>query len=315
MTYVALVNQHLKTVMARQERLVAFGQNISTGSCLSGLCRGIDKLPGCTVLNTTNAENTLVGMGFGLMLKGVSSIFFMKQQDFLLLGLDQLTNTWNALRNRALTASFTIVAIVVDSGFEGPQSCLNNLPDFSSFSRIPGYTVGTRAEVEGILDRHLVAPGVRILGVSQRLFRQPPPEYGTPEPLGDDGGVIAYARGEAATVVSFNLAFPEAMTVHRDLAAAGRSASLYSVAATLPQSQDLETILDDVARTGRLVVVDDTKSIHTPAQKFLAAARARVPSVRVAEVTRSWSWQAATPNADQLMVDSPRVLAELGLSG
>lgn len=309
--YIEFVNQQIRTVLASRGRVVAFGQNVSTGSCLSGLARGIDKIPSCTVINTTNAENTLVGMGFGLMLKGISSIFFMKQQDFLLLGIDQLTNTWNALRNRPLSASFTIVAVIVDSGFEGPQSCLNNLPDFSSISRIPGYTITNQADAVAVLDRHLVAPGVRILGISQRLFRTPILNHGTPEVIDSDAGVIAHARGDAATIVAFNLAFPEAFALYQDLATSGLRASLFSVATAIPDS--LKALVDDVARTGRLVVLDDVKSINAPALRLVALVRAVLPSAQVTVAVRGWTPEAATPNADRLNVDMTAVRAALGL--
>ena len=49
-----------------------------------------------TIINTPNLENTLVGTGFGLMLSGLQAAFFMKQQDFLLLGVDHLVNTYNS---------------------------------------------------------------------------------------------------------------------------------------------------------------------------------------------------------------------------
>jgi DNA (cytosine-5)-methyltransferase 3A len=50
-------------------------------------------------INSTNAENSLGGFGFGLMINGASSVFFMKQLDFLLLGIDQLVNTYNIITN------------------------------------------------------------------------------------------------------------------------------------------------------------------------------------------------------------------------
>ena len=37
------------------------------------------------------------GVGFGLMLRSVNSVFFMKQFDFLLLGIDHLVNTYNII--------------------------------------------------------------------------------------------------------------------------------------------------------------------------------------------------------------------------
>jgi pyruvate/2-oxoglutarate/acetoin dehydrogenase E1 component len=308
-TFVEFVNQRIKAAIAAQPRVVVYGQNVGTGSCLSGLSRGFDKLPQCTVINTTNSEGTLVGMGFGLLLRGVSSIFFMKQQDFLLLGVEQLTSTANALRNRNLAASFTIVAIVVDSGWEGPQSCLNNLADFSSISHVPAFAIAGHAEAEAVIERHLPAPGFRILGVSQRLFRTPVAEYGAPEAFGFDKGVIRHATGEDATIVSFNLAFPQAMELHRALAARGLDASLYSVPATMPEATDV--ILDDVVRTRRLVVIDDSKSVNAPAHAIVAAARARAPGAHVVEVFRAWTPESAAPNADQMEIDASRVVTEL----
>ena len=308
-TYVEFVNRRIKAAIASEPRVVIYGQNVGTGSCLSGLSRGFDKLSNCTVINTTNAEGTLVGMGFGLLLRGVSSIFFMKQQDFLLLGVEQLTNTANALRHRSLTASFTIVAIVVDSGWEGPQSCLNNLSDFSSFSHVPGYAIAGRAEAEAIVDGHLTAPGIRLIAVSQRLFRGPIVDYGAPQALGHDKGVIRYASGGDATIVSFNLAFPQAAELHRKLTEGGVDASLYSVPATMPES--IDAILDDVARTRRVVVIDDSKSVNTPAHAFIAAARARAAGVHVVEAFRGWTPESAAPNADVMEIDPSRVLSEL----
>ncbi|HVA15664.1 MAG TPA: hypothetical protein VNF99_20625 [Stellaceae bacterium] len=311
MNYVDFVNQRIKAVTA-SKRLVVYGQNVSTGSCLSGLSRGFDKIPGHTVINTTNSEATLVGIGFGLMLRGVSSIFFMKQQDFLLLGIEQLSDTWNALRNRPVDASFTIAAIIVDSGWEGPQSCLNNLADITSVSRVPGFTVSNRADAEAVIDRHVHAPGVRIIGVSQRLLRTPLIEYGEPVTFGPDAGVVRYAEGGEATIVAYNLAFPQAMTLHQEFAKRGRKASLFSVSATMPESVDV--ILANVARTRRLAVVDDSKSVNSPACVLIAAAHARAPGLAAIEIGRHWTPDSSAPNADTLEIDVERVIDALGVT-
>ena len=43
-----------------------------------------------------------------------------------MLGIDQIVNTYNLIRRRKLPSSFTIFNVVVDSGYEGPQSALIN---------------------------------------------------------------------------------------------------------------------------------------------------------------------------------------------
>ena len=54
---------------------VVYGQNVNAGSSLSGLTRGLSMQNSSLLINTQNSENSLVGIGFGLMLNGVSSIF------------------------------------------------------------------------------------------------------------------------------------------------------------------------------------------------------------------------------------------------
>ena len=77
------------------------------------------------------SSSTLHTIIFGLMLNNVSSVFFMKQLDFLLLGIDHLVNTYNIIRSvkKYLKSSFTIMPIIVDNGFQGPQSSFNNFGD------------------------------------------------------------------------------------------------------------------------------------------------------------------------------------------
>jgi len=128
MKYIEFINQLIKEKVLEAEKIVLFGQNISAGSCISGLTRNL-KVQNGLIINTPNSENTLCGVGFGLMLNKISSIFFMKQQDFLLLGIDHLVNTYNIIRQKEPSASFTIVTVVMDHGFEGPQHSFNNFGD------------------------------------------------------------------------------------------------------------------------------------------------------------------------------------------
>src|SRR5262245_48555872 len=111
-SYVEYINARIRARTCDAERLIAYGQNITAGSHLSGLTRGLCAGAGGLILNTPNIENTLVGVGFGVMLRAMAAIFFCKQQDFLLLGMDQIVNTYNAIRHRPDLGSFTIVAIV-----------------------------------------------------------------------------------------------------------------------------------------------------------------------------------------------------------
>ena len=106
---------------------------------MGGLTRNIDEKLKNKVINSTNSEYSMTGMGFGLAIDGTNAIYFHKQQDFTLLGMDHFVHTWNAMSINNLKAGYTIFSIVVDNGFEGPQSCINMLRDLVSISNIPTY--------------------------------------------------------------------------------------------------------------------------------------------------------------------------------
>jgi pyruvate/2-oxoglutarate/acetoin dehydrogenase E1 component len=311
MTYVELINQRVCALSAKTERLIAYGQNITAGSHLSGLTRKFQPGPGGLALNTPNIENTLVGVGFGIMLRGLPAIFFCKQQDFLLLGLDHMVNTYAAIRHRTGLGSFTIFAIVVDSGFEGPQSSLHNLSDFCSLAQAPGFLITNQHDAEVILGRHLVAPGFRLIGISQRLFRTEPISFSEEPQSFQHGALFRYARGDEATVVSFNLAFPQAHETWKALQAAGRSASLFSV--NNVWEVDWTPILQDVAKTGRLVLLDDGKSARRQSDGFLNAVYAAGNLRKLIRVDRAFHADRFRPQADQLVVDPAAIVAGLEL--
>ncbi len=310
MNYITLINALIKAKVAEKSPLVMFGQNIAAGSCIGGLTRGLKNDDGHYVLNTPNCENTLVGTGFGLMLNGVSSIFFMKQQDFLLLGIDQLVNTYNLIRNRKLKSSFTIVNVVVDSGYEGPQSSLNNFYDFCSVARIPGYAVSNKCDSEVIIQKHLISPGFRIIGISQRLCRLDLLDTGEVVSHDENGEIFQYSDGDDLTVVCFNFSFPQGLALCNDLKKRNINASLFSVNAMLPV--DWKRILNNARRTNKLVVLDDSKSVNSPAQHLIIAVQQEINPQRLLFLARRNDDKALRPNADQFVIDHEDVLAQLG---
>lgn len=309
MNYIGCVNSAIKSKITESKQLVMFGQNIAAGSCIGGLTRGLKSEDGRLVFNTPNCENTLVGTGFGLMLKGVSSIFFMKQQDFLLLGIDQLVNTYNLIRRRQVKSSFTIVNVVVDSGYEGPQSALNNFSDFCSIARVPGYAITNKHDAAKIIDTHLIAPGFRIIGVSQRLNRTEVLEVEGDVVHDKKGDIFQYTDGGDATIVCFNFSFPQGLVLWNDMKQRGANAALFSVNAMLPV--DWGRIFASVQRTGKLVILDDSKSVNRSCHHLVIAVQQNGSLERLLLLTRTVNDDGLRPNADQFVVNPENVMAYL----
>lgn len=312
MNYIAHVNAELKRILGATSRpTVLFGQNVAAGSCLSGVTPGLRTGGNLRVLNTPNIENTLVGAGFGLMMSGVDAIFAMKQQDFLLLGVDQLVNTFNMVRLQPFVGSFTILTVMVDSGWEGPQSRFNNFGDLCSIAHVPGYTITNRHDVTAVLDAHLTRPGFRIIGISQRLFRQDVVTVDEPVVVHGDADFLRYAEGDAATIACFNLSLPQGLALRASLAEQGKKASVFSVNAQIVE--DWRPILDDAARTGALVILDDSRSANRACHGLELAVRRALPTVRVTTAERRFDVRDIPPNADLFEPDAKTVGAAVGL--
>jgi len=312
MKYLEFVNQKIKENVSVPEKLVLFGQNIGTGSCLGGLTRNLKIKENSMLINSTNSENSLCGFGFGLMMNDISSIFFMKQLDFLLLGIDHLVNTYNIIRNyhqANSNASFTIMPIVVDSGFQGPQSSHNNLGDFCSIARIQGYTTTNKFDAEKIIDSKLISSGFRIIGVSQRLFKNDIIEPEKAVFINDDLSLFQYTDGEDVTIVCFNFSFPHGWNLTQKLKETKVYASLFNV--NSPTSIDWNVILENVQRTKKIIIIDDSKSANVNCDSLLSDICGQINLSKKIVLKKKLSDNWLNPIDDQMEINFDAIIEEI----
>lgn len=308
MKYVQHINTLLKDAVKENSSAVLFGQNIDAGSCLSGLTRGLSNFNKGMTLNTQNIENSLVGVGFGLMLNGVNSVFFMKQLDFLLLGIDHLVNTYNVIRQNQPNASFTIFPVTVDSGYEGPQAALNNVDDFCSIAGIEGFSFTNKADSEKIIQEYLFKPGFRILSTGQRLLKCNTLDL---DVIYEDSEYryFQYSKGEAVSIVCFNHAMVYGIELKERLNVKGCSASLFSINSHLYSNYDY--IIKDISKTRKLVVIDDSKSRNRLSDRFmtdvLSCCEFEMKKVIVPELREDMFY----PRADILEIDYHNIVNKI----
>ncbi|MBT3297525.1 hypothetical protein HN385_01230 [archaeon] len=308
MKYITYVNQLIKELVAEPEEIVIFGQNVSAGSCISGLTRGLTVKKDGLILNTSNSENSLCGIGFGLMLSKVPSIFFMKQQDFLLLGIDHLVNTYNFIRTKKPESSFTIFTPIIDNGYQGLQSSLNNFSDFCSIARIPGYAITNKVDAEKILKEHLISPGFRIIGISQRLCSE---EILCPSLVNTDekGNIFKYYSGNDATIVCFNFSFPQGLELYNKLKQENINASLFSVSSII--NGDWSKIISDTSITKNMIILDDSKSINLSCNSLIKDVLEVTTLKSNILLSRDLSGDWLSPNEDKLVIDHNQIIEKI----
>ena len=99
----------------------------------------------------------------------------------------------------------------------------------------------------------------------------------------EDGSVFQYEEGSDATIVCFNFSLPDGLALRERLSVAGLSSSLFSV--NYVPFANWECIIRDAVRTGKIVVIDDSKSVHLPLYALLSELAA-YPSIKKTVVTR-----------------------------
>lgn len=284
--YITSLNQMIAVRCAKIPRGVLFGQNINAGTFISGLSKNLTVAEGGRIMNNANCENTLCGVGFGMMLGGVHSVYFVKQLDFMLLGLDHFVNTFNFIRcsrDPKTLGSFQIILLVCDQGLQGPQSSFDSYGDFCSIARIPCYSLTNSQDSADILDTQLAVPGFRMFALSSRLCKT---EFLSLQKVyrSDDCSVFQYSEGRDATIVGFNFSLYEGHQLLQKMQAQGMTASLFS--ANYAPEPSWDRIIESVAKTRRLVVLDDSKSVHLPCYKLIDAIHQSGVTFRRAVVTR-----------------------------
>jgi pyruvate dehydrogenase E1 component beta subunit len=261
------VNNFFKSFFETTQGGAFFGQNVISGSRISGLGSGMESVLGVTAFNTQNSENSLAGFGFGVALMGHSCVYLMKQHDFSLLQLDQLVNTKRLVKELEATGIFILAMVTVDTGYEGPQSNLHNLEDFVSLSATECILMQCETSVKNAKD--VIRSPFAMIAIPQSFVRK---SILSTKATDDLDNFVVYGdkdifATESVLLINFGLVSESFLRIH-DLANSIHpkvNSVIQSKIATNPIYQDLERFAQ---KFKAVVIVDVTKSRFTPAQIF-----------------------------------------------
>jgi pyruvate/2-oxoglutarate/acetoin dehydrogenase E1 component len=172
-----------------------------------------------------------------------------------------MVNTFTLMRSfqpEKKMGSFTIVPIVCDQGYQGPQSSVNNPGELASLANINVFCLNAAADATAVISDQLVAPGFRVICTSQRAFGLPALE--TPVlARTDDNAIFKYRSGGDVTIVSYTFSLRDSLALADGLAGEGIQSDVFHV--NYVPGMNTSMLLESCARTGSLVLVDDSKSI------------------------------------------------------
>jgi acetoin:2,6-dichlorophenolindophenol oxidoreductase subunit beta len=245
--------------MERDESVVFFGEDVAAEQGgVFAVTPGIQEQFGEErVFDTPISELALSGAAFGAAVAGLRPIIEIMFGDFMGLAMDSLVN--QSAKYWYLSNEQRSVPLVVRSavGGGGRFGAIHSQTHATWFQGIPGLKIAfpsSPAEAKGLLKGAIRDDNPVIFLEHKRLYsvKGPTPAAGEVLPLGR--ARIARA-GQDLTIVSAGKGVPDALEAAEKLASGGVQAEVIDLRTLRPL--DLDTVLESVARTNRVLAVEE----------------------------------------------------------
>jgi pyruvate dehydrogenase E1 component beta subunit len=210
------------------------------------------------VIDTPLAEAGIAGLSVGLAAQGFRPVAEIQFTGFLYAALDQVLN--HAARMRTRTRGRIACPMVIRSpsggGVRAPEHHSES-PE-AIFAHVPGLRVvvaSSPARAFGLLLAAIADPDPVVFLEPTRLYRAAKEEVAEDAPPLPLDRAFVLREGSDATIVAWGGMVPEALAAAEALAGEGIGCEVIDLATLKPL--DEATILASVARTGRLVIVQE----------------------------------------------------------
>jgi pyruvate dehydrogenase E1 component beta subunit len=282
------IREALEEEMARDENIVYFAIDAREGA--NGLTTGlVAKFGRERVVNTPIAESSIVGVGIGAAIMGLRPVSEIMFEDFAMLAMDHLYNnmgTWHYLTNGQYRVPLTVITVSgtgdgIGSGHGHGQTLQ---PVFMS---IPGINIcvpSTPYDAKGLLKTAIRSDNPVIYSVDRVLLSQargevPEDEYTIPV-----GKAKVVREGGDVTVVALGKMVHQALNSAAEMAKEGISLEIIDPRTIAPLDRD--TILASVAKTGKLIVAEESRIVNGLGAEILAIIASEDPALLKAPARR-----------------------------
>ncbi|WP_328446046.1 alpha-ketoacid dehydrogenase subunit beta [Amycolatopsis sp. NBC_00438] len=246
-SYREAIDEALAQEMARDESVIVLGG-------VPGAARGL--FPG-RVLDTPTAESAFVGAAIGAATRGQRPVAELVSIDFMGVSFDQIFNQAAKFRYMFGGNARTPVVIRTTYGAGLRAAAQHSQCLYPIFTHIPGLKVvvpSSPYEAKGLLI-HSIRDDDPVIFCEHRAL------YDTSGEVPEESYTIPFGEakvvrdGGDVTIVAIGRMVTMARRAAHELAATGVEAEVIDPRTTSPL--DTGTILESVAKTGRLVVVDE----------------------------------------------------------
>jgi pyruvate/2-oxoglutarate/acetoin dehydrogenase E1 component len=267
LTYQQAINEALDQEMARDASVILMGEDIAGGQGTDGeidawggvlgVTKGLYAKYGDRVMDTPISESAFVGAAIGASTAGLRPVVELMFNDFLGVCFDQIYNQAAKFRYMFGGKAETPVVIrtMIGAGFRGAAQHSQSL--YSIFTHIPGLKCvvpSTPYDVKGLLISAIRDNDPVIFCEHKGLYQLEGdvPEESYTIPFGEAEIV---REGNDVTIVTLSEMVHESVKAAEQLAKEGVDCEVIDLRTTSPL--DIETVLDSVEQTGRVVIVDE----------------------------------------------------------
>jgi acetoin:2,6-dichlorophenolindophenol oxidoreductase subunit beta len=253
------IRDALAEELERDERVVFFGEDVALPGGVFAVTPGLQERFGPDrVFDTPISELALAGAAYGAAVTGLRPVFEIMFGDFMALPMDSLVN--QAAKFWYISNEQGSVPLVVRSavGAGGRFGAIHSQIHATWFQGVPGLKIAfpsSPAEAKGLLKGAIRDDNPVIFLEHKRLYsvKGPAPD--------DDDFVIPLGRanvaraGDDVTIASAGKGAADALKAAEALAEDGIDAEVVDLRTLRPL--DVDTVLESVAKTNRLLAVEE----------------------------------------------------------
>lgn len=258
LTYREAVRAGLRHALATDNRVFLMGEDLGGYGGAFAVSLGLlDEFGPDRVRNTPLSESGFVGAGIGAALAGMRPIVEVMTVNFSLLALDQVVN--NAATLRYMSGGQMSVPLVVRMATGGGrQLAAQHAHSLEAwYAHVPGIKSLAPATVEdarGMVLAALEDPDPVFIFEHATLYPLEGDVEETPQPVDIDHAAVRREGGDV-TLVTYGGSLGKCLDAAALLAEGGVEAEVIDLRTLRPL--DMDTILASIAKTHRLVVVDE----------------------------------------------------------
>jgi len=254
-TYLGAITATLGEAMRADPRVFVLGEDVAEGGPWGATKGLVGEFGAERVRNTPISEAAICGIAIGAAQSGLRPVVEIMFVDFLTLALDQLVN--QAAKAHFMSGGqLTVPLVLRTQGGAGQRGGAQHSQSLEAWlTHVPGLKVvmpSTAADAAGLLAAAIADPNPVVFVENKTLyFRR--------EELAREDVPIGRAKvvrpGRDVTVVALSRLVHESLAAAEDLAGEGVEVEVVDPRTLVPL--DLETIVESVARTHRLVVAHE----------------------------------------------------------